>query len=251
MSQFLVNYVYVDVIKLLQFADLDLEKYSQEDIMSCVTNKVQVDEAINNPRNKYRGPNGPVLAAVKIQTVWRRHKAFSAFSQLKFLMLKATIIQRKFRLYQLKKSTKIKVHQLNDQSRAVWRDMQEEFKRCWPDIKNSKRVEIRINSYSIAELKRMTVEKLKQKENSQVTRIFTVKDPNVDVIYVSPYTLTSEVFKYYMKILELVEIEEPSKRFHLVVPENYVRFHEHLSLSQAMLYSPKALRQITNLIEGK
>ena len=44
-----------------------------------------------------------------------------------------------------------------------------------------------------------------------------------------------------MKILELVEIEEPEKRFHLVVPENYVAFSNHLSLSQAMLYSPKAL----------
>ena len=82
-------------------------------------------------------------------------------------------------------------------------------------------------------------------------RIFACKDPNVDVIYISPFTLTGEVFKYYMKILELVEIENPSNRFHLVVPENYVRFHEHLSLSQAMLYSPKALQQITNLIEGK
>lgn len=100
-------------------------------------------------------------------------------------------------------------------------------------------------------MKRMTVEKLKQKENSQIMRIFSVKDPNVDVIYVSPYTLTSEVFKYYMKILELVEVEEPNKRFHLIVPENYVRFHEHLSLSQVMLYSPKALRQIQNLIDGK
>ena len=109
--------------------------------------------------------------------------------------------------------------------------MQEEFKRCWPDIKKQKRVEIHINSYSVSELKRMTIEKLKQKENSQITRIFSVKDPNVDVIYISPFTLTSEVFKYYMKILELVEIEEPNKRFHLVVPENYVRFHEHLSLS--------------------
>jgi len=88
----------------------------------------------------------------------------------------------------------------------------------------------------------MTVEKLKQKENSQIMRIFSVKDPNVDVIYVAPYTLTSEVYKYYMKILELVEIEDAAKRFHLVVPENYVRFHEHLSLSQAMLYSPKALK---------
>ena len=62
-------------------------------------------------------------------------------------------------------------------------------------------------------------------------RIFSVKDPNVDVIYIAPITMATEVQKYYMKILELVEIEEPSKRFHLVVPENYVKFHDHLSLS--------------------
>ena len=129
--------------------------------------------------------------------------------------------------------------------------MQAEFKRLWPGIKQSKRIEIHVNSFSISELKRMSVEKLKQKENAQIMRIFSVKDPNVDVIYISPFTLTSEVYKYYMKILELVEIEEPAKRFHLVVPENYVKFHEHLSLSQAMLYSPKALKQVQNLIEGQ
>lgn len=136
LSQYPVNYVYVDVMRLLQLSDLDNDKYEKEDMLSCVSNRVQVEEAVNNPKNKYKGPNGPVLAAIKVQTTWRRHKAYSAFAQLKFLMVKATIIQRKFRLYQLKKSTKIKVHQLNDQSRQVWRDMQEEFKRCWPDIKN-------------------------------------------------------------------------------------------------------------------
>ena len=74
---------------------------------------------IRNPRIKYKGPNGPVLAAIKIQTTWRRHKAYSAFAQLKFLMTKATIIQRKYRLYQLKKSTKVKVHQLNMRQRCL------------------------------------------------------------------------------------------------------------------------------------
>lgn len=72
-------------------------------------------------------------------------------------------------------------------------------------------------------------------------RIFSVKDPNVDIVYICPFTMTSEVYKYYMKILELVEIEEPTKRFHLIVPENYPQFSGHLSLSQAMLYSPLAL----------
>ena len=116
-SQFNVAYAYVDVLRMLQLSDLDNERYSEEEILSCISNRTQVNEAIKNPRNKYKGPNGPVLAAIKVQTCWRRHKAFSAFAQLKFLMLKATVIQRKFRLYQLKKSTKVKVHQLNGQSR--------------------------------------------------------------------------------------------------------------------------------------
>jgi hypothetical protein len=55
-------------------------------------------------------------------------------------------------------------------------------------------------------------------------RSFSVKDPNVDVVYVCPFTLTNDVYKYYLKILELVEIEYPEKRFTIIVPENYVKF---------------------------
>ena len=80
LSQYPVNYVYVDVMRLLQLSDLDNDKYEKEDMLSCVSNRVQVEEAVNNPKNKYKGPNGPVLAAIKVQTTWRRHKAYSAFA---------------------------------------------------------------------------------------------------------------------------------------------------------------------------
>lgn len=109
--------------------------------------------------------------------------------------------------------------------------MQEEFKKRWGDIKKQKRVEIHINSYSISEMQRMSIEKFKQKENAQIARIFSVKDPNVDVIYISPFTLTNDVYKYYLKILELVEIESPEKRFNVIVPENYVKFPQHFSVA--------------------
>lgn len=72
--------------------------------------------------------------------------------------------------------------------------------------------------------------------------MFRLKDPNVDIIYVSPFMLTSEVTKYYMKILELVEVANASSRLHIVVPENYVKFKSHLSLTQALMYSPKACK---------
>ena len=52
-------------------------------------------------------------------------------------------------------------------------------------------------------------------------------------------------------ILELVEIENPETRFTVVVPENYVKFSRHMSLTQILLLSPKALKQINALIEGK
>ena len=45
------------------------------------------------------------------------------------------------------------------------------------------------------------MEKFLQRENAQITRIFSMKDPNVDVIYVSPFQLTNDVIGYYMKII--------------------------------------------------
>jgi hypothetical protein len=44
--------------------------------------------------------------------------------------------------------------------------MQDEFKSCWPAIKQERRFEIHINSYSISELRRMSLEKYKQRENA-------------------------------------------------------------------------------------
>jgi len=44
--------------------------------------------------------------------------------------------------------------------------MMEEFKQKWNTIKQRKRVEIHINSLSIDEVKRMSMEKFLQRENA-------------------------------------------------------------------------------------
>ncbi len=107
----------------------------------------------------------------------------------------------------------------------------DEFRAKWTDIKCKRRVEIHINSYSVDEFKRSSMEKLKHRENAQISRIFSVKDPKVDVVYISPFTLTNEVYDYYRKILELGELEKPEERFNVIIPENYVKFREHMSLT--------------------
>lgn len=104
------------------------------------------------------------------------------------------------------KATKAKIEELNSESLQVWREMMEEFKRRWPLIKKKKRVEIHINSYSIGELKRMSMEKFLQRENAQISRIFSLRDPNVEIVYICPFPLTTDIFGYYMKILQIGDI---------------------------------------------
>lgn len=65
--------------------------------------------------------------------------------------------------------------------------MMDEFKVKWPAIKTRRRVEVHINSLSIEELKRISMEKFLQRENAQLSRIFALRDPNVDIIYISPF----------------------------------------------------------------
>lgn len=94
------------------------------------------------------------------------HKARVAYTYLRFLIEKATKIQRVFRLFLLQKQTKTRVEQQNQQDMFVWKQMMEEFKEKWHIIKTKKRVEVHINSLSIDELKRMSMEKFLQRENA-------------------------------------------------------------------------------------
>lgn len=199
--------------------------------MDIISNRDTVTRVVNHPKKKFKGPDGYRLAATCIQKYYRRHRAYGNYKQLKFLIAMATVIQRKYRLWQIKHKTRKKIKKINADSYKVWLKMQEEFRKNWGTIKTEKRVEIHINSFSLSEMQRLSTEKFKQKENSQMSRIFRVKDPLLDIIYISPYPLTKEITDYYQKIMELVEIENPESRFTIVVPENYVKFPRHFSLT--------------------
>ena len=101
-GQYIVKHANISGLQLVKLALLDQEKYSKDDLMLCITNQRQVFGIIHNPKKMYKGPGGPKMAAVNIQKTWRYFKAYSDFKQLKFLMSQATIIQRRYRLWQLK-----------------------------------------------------------------------------------------------------------------------------------------------------
>ena len=72
-------------------------------MLDCVTNKDEVSKLIKIPKRMFKGPEGPILAATVLQNNFRMYKAREAYKHLRFLMKKATTIQRRFRLYLFQK----------------------------------------------------------------------------------------------------------------------------------------------------
>lgn len=85
---------------------------------------------------------------------------------MKYLIKQASVIQRRFRLFMLKSKTSKRVESIKQARIDEWKKMQDTFKSHWDEIKESRRIEIHINSFSISEIQRMTIEKYKQKENA-------------------------------------------------------------------------------------
>lgn len=56
--------------------------------------------------------------------------------------------------------------ELTNESLFVWKEMMEEFRQKWPAIKTRKRIEIHVNSLSIEEAKRISMDKFLQRENA-------------------------------------------------------------------------------------
>jgi len=112
LQKFNITFVYVIAEKLVEYGDQDPERYYEEDFLACISNREKVLEIVRDPTMKFKGPGGHEMAATMIQKLWKGYRSSSNFKQLKFLMQKATIIQRRFRLYQLKAKTSQKLKDL-------------------------------------------------------------------------------------------------------------------------------------------
>ncbi|RQM21006.1 hypothetical protein B5M09_000173 [Aphanomyces astaci] len=78
-----------------------------------------------------------------------------------------------------------------------------------------------------------------------------IADPNVDIIYISPFELSPDIQRYQVRLLQLGGITDPQTRIRMLHPENVDRFPEHFSLTTLLLYSPHCLKKIKRFVRGK
>ena len=131
--------------------------------------------------------------------------------------------------------------------------MMNSFKTNWKNIKSNKRIEIHINSISYKAYKNSTIEKYTEKENIQFSRIMSLADPNLEIIYIAPFKIEDEILTYYVSILKALGVERIRERLTIIVPEMALRDNLPLtySLSQLLFLSDNSLNRIRQLIENK
>jgi len=213
-----IKVAYIDGKKLARLAEISFGKPTLADLLDCIVNQEDINKVIKIPQNMFKGANGKILAAIKIQSVWRMFRARKTYKRVKVLIEKVQIIQKSARLYLQYKNTLQVIKEKKEDNYNKYKELQQKFQEDWPQNKYRKRVEIHIQSITCDELQRLSMEKFLQRQNAQISRLFALKDPLVDIIFIAPFDLPPEVLSYYSKVFELGGLEGYQNRYTILWP---------------------------------
>jgi IQ domain-containing protein H len=241
----------VDGYKLEKLATDELRSFTIKDFLNCISEKDLIAKGINLHNTRLLSTNIRDIFIIKIQNMVRMFLARKKAKFLAQIVKCCSKIQRMWRLYKLMKQSKALMSDYFQESHEQWKQMMRLFKLKWPEIKNNSRIEIHMNSLSYSGYKNCTIEKFQEKENNQLSRLISLMDPNVEIIYISPFNLGNEVLSYYFSILQTLGIENAKERFHLIVPTMSSVLPPHYCLSQCLLYSTQSIKKIQKFIKNR
>ncbi|KAM8892409.1 IQ motif-containing protein H isoform 2-T2 [Spinachia spinachia] len=232
--------------------------------LSVLENWEEVLVLLSRPGQRYKGEGGIEAAAVHIQSCWRRYLARTAYLRhcrrrwaagtiaVSWLML--TQMRHVRKALQARRSRQL------DNFRARAKHLAANWKR----IQSSKRTIIHIPSLGYSQVQRMNLRGYDILQNIQISRLCDIRDENVDVIYVCPRHLGDDILHYYTRLLKCggdpdedgtrspAASSSSARRFIVLTPEALDYFPtRNLCLSTLLKYSPRTLKRIKHLIQGK
>ncbi|XP_072326535.1 IQ motif-containing protein H isoform X2 [Scyliorhinus torazame] len=227
-----------------------------EDLLPVLKNKDFVAELVKRPGQQYKGPGGVEIAATRIQAMWRQYQSRTAYLLVCRQKWAAGVISISW----LMRAQRVRMKKTLKQSRR--RHLENFHSRAkhlaanWNRIKASRRTIIHIPSLGYAQSLRSSVPDIDTQQNLQMGRLCDIRDDHISVIYICPLWIGEDVTQYYMKLLGLQEavktgipekVVDMGDRLKVMTPET----NHHLCLATHLKYSPKTIKRIKNLIEGK
>eukprot|EP00899_Mesostigma_viride_P008752 jgi/Mesvir1/17879/Mv12955-RA.1 len=223
-----------------------------DDLLSCIQNIDEVAAQLEkyDEEGQLLVRLSPDEAATIIQKYWRGYSRRQECRNMIMLVRLVKKIQRFWRAYRKRQQTLAAISVVLEKRQNKFKKLQQKLEAEWNDLQQRPRFVIHIPSFTLPQKHRLSIPDFQLEENSQMARLLELDDPNLNIIYVCPFPLDKDLETYYHKLLSTRNIENIHLRYRIVYPENYKRLPYHLSLTQMLLCSPKAMARIQACVEG-